>query len=83
MGLIFVLMEFRKNSDRLEREIVLPNLSLEKAQQLLSLDASELMYECFPISDPVAQVLQRLSPTALDFAVNDYYLERREEEPKA
>jgi len=83
MALVFVLMEYRKSSDRLEREILLPELSLERAQQLLGLAASELMYECFAISDSVARELQALSPAVLDSGVNDYYLERREEEVKA
>jgi len=64
-------------SKRPIREIVLRGLSLKRAQKLFGLATTELMYECFPVTDSVARTLQTFSPDPLDVTRHDYFLERR------
>jgi len=79
MNLAFVLMEFRKGSDRLVRDIPLPKLTLQRAQELFGMDSSELFYGCFPVSTPIARELQSFTATMLDIRAMDYFLERRQD----
>lgn len=71
MDLVFLLLGYRQNSDRREREIVLRDLTLPDAQRLFGLESSELMYECFDVPESVAHALQALAGTPLDPHLND------------
>jgi len=70
-----VLRYFGKSDELLAGEHVLPDLDVELLQDIFMVEASNPMYDSFPVGEKQAKLLALLSPFNFDFEKFDYFLE--------
>lgn len=69
-----VIMYFEKLGDAYVGKLALPNIPLDKLQDLFHMPPEDPMYEMFPIQDKEAKFFCEFAQVKIDISKYDYFL---------